>query len=152
MAFIGATEETDARGGERRSGAIETARELGLPEAELFTAGKAPVSMRHGARCLQDIQPRLGDFDALICVSDTVAFGALSECKRLGVSVPDDLAITGFGYFDVAAVSEPNITTVDVSANRIGREVAKVLQGLFEGRPAPNRIDVGVRLVKGGTT
>ena len=152
LAFVGASEGADLRGAERRAGVIARARALGLPEVQLLDAGPAPVSMRDGAACIRAHQGALSDFDALVCVSDTVAFGAQCECRRLGISVPGDVAITGFGQFDVAVVSEPQITTVNVHARRIGELVAETLDRLFAGDDVPNHIDLGSELMVGGTT
>ncbi len=152
LAFLGASEGADSRGAERRAGAVAAAAKLGLPEVVLIDAGPAPVSMRHGAARIERIGQGIRKFDALVCVSDPVAFGALSACQRLGLNVPEDIAITGFGQFEVAMVSEPRITTVDVGARRIGEEVAAMLDGLFAGEDVADRIDVGARLVLGGTS
>ncbi|MEM1236854.1 MAG: LacI family DNA-binding transcriptional regulator [Pseudomonadota bacterium] len=151
LAFVGASNGGDARGRERREGAVLAARRLGFPEIDLLDAGPAPVSMRQGAGLTQELGRDVARYDAIMCVSDPVAFGVLSECRRMGLSVPDDLAITGFGHFDVAAISHPRITTVDVSAERIGQNVAELLGRLFEGDMGPQRIDVGARLILGET-
>ena len=151
LAFVGASNGGDARGRERRDGAEAAAKRLGLPDVTFLDAGVAPVSMRHGAALVEKMGRDVARYDALLCVSDPVAFGVLSECRRMGLSIPDDLAITGFGHFDVAAVSEPRITTVDVRAERIGQEVALLLGRLFEEEIAPQRIDVGAKLILGET-
>ena len=152
LAFVGASAGADLRGAERRTGVVARAQALGLPEVRLLDAGPAPVSMRDGAACIRNMRATLAEVDALVCVSDTVAFGALSECRRQGISVPDDLAITGFGQFDVGVVSEPQITTVDVNARRIGELVAETLDQLVAGQDVPASVDLGAALVVGGTT
>jgi LacI family gluconate utilization system Gnt-I transcriptional repressor len=151
LAFVGASNGGDARGRERRDGAAAAAQQLGLPKITFLDAGQAPVSMRQGAALARALGPDIARFDAVLCVSDPVAFGVLSECCRMGLSVPGDLAITGFGHFDVAAISDPRITTVDVSAQRIGTEVAGLLARIFEGDLDPQRIDVGAKLIQGET-
>ena len=110
LAFVGASEGADSRGADRRRGALAAAAALGLPEVTVIDAGPAPVSMRNGAACVEAMGEAVRRFDALVCVSDPVAFGALSACRRLGLNVPGDIAITGFGQFEVAMVSEPRIT------------------------------------------
>ena len=151
LAFIGASAGSDMRGSARRDSVIAAAHALGLPEVWVIDAGAAPVSMRHGAQAVKDLGQAVKGFDALVCVSDPVAFGALNECRRLGISVPQDIAITGFGNFDVATVSSPRITTVNVHANEIGRKVAGVLADIFSGQSDAQRIDVGSTLVRGET-
>ena len=151
LAFVGATMGTDMRGAARRDGVIAAAQDLGMPPVEMIDAGAAPVSMRHGAQAVAQLGQGVKKFDALVCVSDPVAFGAVSECRRLGIDVPAEIAVTGFGNFDLAVVSSPRITTVNVYANQIGRKVAAVLQDIFEGQTDPQWIDVGSELVQGET-
>lgn len=152
LAFVGASEGTDMRGAARRKGVVSAAQVMGLPDVICFDAGTAPASMRQGAALVEQIGHRLQDFDALVCVSDPVAFGVLNACRRLGIEVPEQLAITGFGNFEVAAVSEPQITTVDVRARLIGENVAQILGSSLSARPPFQTIDVGARLVPGRTS
>ena len=152
LAFVGASLGADSRGTERRTGAHAAARALGLRKMAFIDAGPAPVSMRQGAAVVEATRDDIRAFDALVCVSDPVAFGALNACRRLGLRVPDDIAITGFGLFEVARVSEPRITTVDVGARQIGEEVAGMLDALFTGETVPERIEIPTRLVPGGTS
>lgn len=49
---------------------------------------------------------------AVFCLSDVRALGILSGARKAGVSVPDDLAIVGFGDLPDAAESMPPLTTV----------------------------------------
>lgn len=151
FAFVGATTGSDLRGAARREGVIAAAQSLGLPDVTMIDAGYAPVSMRHGAQAVAKLGKAIKNFDTLICVSDPVAFGVLSECRRLGLNAPEDIAITGFGNFEVAMISNPQITTVGVHANDIGRRVAGVLQDIFAGHKQPQWIDVGSQLVVGET-
>ncbi|MEX0368160.1 MAG: LacI family DNA-binding transcriptional regulator [Ruegeria sp.] len=153
LAFLGATGDTDARGAVRGQGALAAARAMGLPDMDVIDVGPAPVSMRQG----QDAVARLGaavrSYDGLVCVSDPVAFGALSAARRLGLAVPNDIAIAGFGNFEVAQVSDPRITTVDVNPARIGQRVVAMLRDVFASTcDDPVRIDVGTALVAGETS
>ncbi|KIC46706.1 LacI family transcriptional regulator [Ruegeria sp. ANG-S4] len=154
LGFVGASENTDLRGASRRAGVIAAAAELGLPDVTIIDAGSAPVSMRHGAQAVSDLGDAVSELDALVCVSDPVAFGALSECRRRGLKVPSDIAVTGFGNFEVASVSDPRITTVGVTAREIGMQVAALLDDLFAGEAGdlPRIVDVGSRLVPGETS
>ena len=153
LAFVGASEGADMRGAVRRAGVIEAARRHDLPEVAIIDAGPAPVSMRHGAAVIEAIGQEVARYDALVCVSDPVAFGCLSAVQRMGLHVPNDLAITGFGHFEVAKVSNPRITTVNVQAENIGRQVATLLQGIFEDAGgAPAWVDVGSEMVIGETS
>lgn len=152
LAFVGATPGSDARGSARGAGVRAAAQKLGLPEVGIIDAGPAPVSMRHGAQAVAQLGKAVLQFDALVCVSDPVAFGVLSECRRMGLNVPRDIAITGFGNFDVAMISNPRITTIGVHANKIGHKVSNVLRDILAQQMSPQVVDVGSELVIGETS
>lgn len=131
LGFIGATGETDKRGAERRSGVLQAARSRDLPDVLLLDAGIAPVSMSAGAEVVSRNKKVLSNLDALICVSDPVAFGAMMALQRLGLSVPNDLAITGFGAFEISQIANPTITTVNVWADLIGQKTGEMIETLL---------------------
>jgi LacI family transcriptional regulator, gluconate utilization system Gnt-I transcriptional repressor len=127
IAFLGGVPESDARAADRRRGFELAMRRLKLDPKRTVSVGMAPVSMEHGAQGVTQILQRWPDTDALVCVSDPPAFGALAECHRRGWSVPGRLAIAGFGGFEVAVASHPQITTVAVDCLGIGRATGELL-------------------------
>ena len=155
LAFIGATRDTDRRGAERRRGAEAMAKALGLPKLRMLDAGDAPVTMPHGAKALTANKDLLGQIDGILCVSDPVAFGAISAATGMGIRIPEDLAITGFGAFEIAGYSMPKITTVGVRAAHIGTEAGRILTSL-DDTPASatpqQKVDTGSALLKGGSS
>lgn len=153
LAFVGASEGADMRGAVRRDAVVAAAKAHGLPDVAIIDAGPAPVSMRHGQAVIEGLGKDLVNFDALVCVSDPVAFGCLSAVQRMGLRVPDDLAITGFGHFEVARVANPRITTVNVMAEEIGQQVVRLLTDVFDAQATDSaRIDVGCTFVAGETS
>jgi LacI family gluconate utilization system Gnt-I transcriptional repressor len=132
IAFLGGVPESDARGADRRHGFEMAMRQLKLDPKRSLSVGQAPVSMDHGAQGVAQLMLRWPDTDALVCVSDHPAFGALAECQRRGWKVPQQLAIAGFGGFEVAAASHPQITTVAVDCFGIGRTSGELLLRAIE--------------------
>ena len=135
FAYIGGTTERDTRGNQRRSGFLAAIDELGLPEGRLVSFGVPPISMEQGAQALGNVLDQWPDTQVVVCVSDLSAFGALMECNRRGLSVPKDIAIAGFGNYEIAAWSHPRITSVDIECYEIGRLAA---QKLFQTIQNPN--------------
>jgi len=64
---------------------------------------------------------------ALICHNDFIAASAIAECRALGISVPSQVSVTGFGDWDLARLGSPSLTTVRSDAVRIGRLSAQNL-------------------------
>lgn len=127
MAFLGGLPQSDARGADRRRGFEQALRELGLDATRQLSIGEAPVTMDHGAQGVVQMLQRWPDTQALVCVSDPPAFGALAECQRRGISVPGQLAIAGFGGFEVGATCHPRLSTVAVDCPGIGRMAGELL-------------------------
>jgi LacI family transcriptional regulator len=67
------------------------------------------------------------ELTALFCHNDLVAVGALQACTRLGLDVPDDIAIVGFDDIDMAAIVSPALTTLRVDRAEIGRSAMRML-------------------------
>ena len=127
FAYIGGTTERDTRGNQRRSGFQAATAELGLPEGRVVSFGVPPISMEQGAQAMGGVLSQWPDTEVAICVSDLSAFGALMECHRRSLNVPKDIAIAGFGNYEIAACCHPRITSVDIECYEIGRLAARKL-------------------------
>jgi LacI family transcriptional regulator, gluconate utilization system Gnt-I transcriptional repressor len=127
IAFLGGVPASDARGADRRHGFELAMQELGLDATRQISIGQAPVSMDHGAQGVVQLLARWPDTQALVCVSDHPAFGAMAECQRRGIAVPTQLAIAGFGGFEVGASCHPRLSTVAVDCVGIGRAAGELL-------------------------
>ncbi len=134
IAFMGGLPRSDARGADRRKGYLQAVKLLGLPTDRVLDIGPAPVSMLQGAQGVAELLQRWPDTDAVVCVSDHAAFGALAECQRQGWPVPQRLAIAGFGGFEVAATCHPRLSTVAIDCVGIGRTAGELLLRAIETR------------------
>ena len=96
--------------------------------------GESPITMSHGGPAIAALLARWPDTEAVMCVSDMSAFGAIMECQRRGLNVPGDIAIAGFGNFEVANCCHPTITTVSVDAYGIGERTGQTLLAALAAR------------------
>jgi LacI family gluconate utilization system Gnt-I transcriptional repressor len=126
IGFIGGASELDRRGLERLKGYSQEMKARGMSE-RVVRLGDSPITMSHGAPALDALLQQWPDTDAVLCVSDMSAFGAIMQCHRRGLSVPGDIAVAGFGNFEVAACCSPAITTISVDAYGIGTRTGEML-------------------------
>lgn len=156
IAFIGGDTDGDTRGADRRRGYIAAMQRHGLATDRLIGTGKPPISMREGATAMGRLLDTLPDTQAAIFVSDLSAFGALSECQRRGVRVPGDIAIAGFGAYEIAGVCYPTITTIDPQSRLIGTKAAEVILACLDKSGdetrRPSRIAINWQLKTAETT
>lgn len=152
IAFLGGDTAADTRGADRRAGFVRAMEARGLKADRLIEAGLPPISMREGAQAMSTLLSQRSDTQAVVCVSDLSAFGALTECQRQGVRVPQDIAIAGFGAYDIAEVCVPPLTTVDPSARHIGERAAEVIIAALEAPDNRQTIEVRPQIILGGST
>ena len=151
FAFIGSGQPHDTRGTARWEGyrAALRDRKLGAPRYVVLADPAMPPPDR-GAAGLAQALARWPDTDAVVCVSDLVAMGALHEARRRGIDVPGRMAVTGFGGFDIARESAMGLTTIEIAGRRIGEAAADILLAPPAGGGA-TIIDVGFHLARRGT-
>jgi LacI family gluconate utilization system Gnt-I transcriptional repressor len=148
IAFVGGDASRDTRGTDRRAGFVAALQAHGLDATRLIAAGPPPISMREGAQAMGRLLDTLPDTEAVICVSDLSAFGALTECQRRGVDVPRRLWIAGFGDYEIAGISVPALTTIDPFPREIGSRTAGLILDVLDGRQdSPARIAIAPQLM-----
>jgi DNA-binding LacI/PurR family transcriptional regulator len=64
---------------------------------------------------------------AILAMSDVIAIGVMWAARELGLRVPDDLSVVGFDDLDMAAHSNPPLTTVRQPIRQKGEESARLL-------------------------
>lgn len=83
-----------------------------------------------GLRALLTAHPEV---TAVFTFNDIVAIGALREARRLGRSVPRDLAVIGFDGLALGALVEPPLSSVALDTRRLGAlaidQVGRLLTG-----------------------
>lgn len=90
------------------------------------------------------------DFDAIMCFTDMLAFGAIRALADAGIRVPDDVAIAAIDDVQEAEYSVPTLTTIAPDKAAIVDHSLRTLIALIEGEPdpePPTDVTVDYRLV-----
>lgn len=133
IGFIGGNGARDTRGADRQRGFMAALRAMGLDDSRVVADLEPPIAMHEGAEAMLRLLTRWPDTTAAMCVSDLSAFGAMNAAIRKGLRVPQDLAIAGFGAYDVAEHALPGITTIDAQAHVIGTETSRLILDILAG-------------------
>lgn len=70
----------------------------------------------------------------LICANDVTALSVYRAAKHVGLSIPEQLSVTGFDDVESAANSKPPLTTVRISTVEMGRIAIRRLLEKIEHR------------------
>ncbi len=92
----------------------ETAARVGFANANALLTGPSPPS-------------------ALLCVTDSLALGAMAACRELGKTVGQDVSVIGFGNSDAARYAYPGLTSIEQTTQGIGEKLAEFLMRRIEG-------------------
>ena len=147
IAFIGGDVQRDSRGSERRLGFIAAMQAHGLDASRLIAAGPPPISMREGANAMAKLIEIYPDTEAVVCVSDLAAYGALTECRRLGVPVPERFSIGGFGNYEIGEVCVPTLTTINAFAREIGEQTAQLILDILDNAQPVGNVRISTQLI-----
>jgi LacI family transcriptional regulator len=67
---------------------------------------------------------------AIICASDLIASGVISEVNKMGFKVPEDISVIGFDDLPIASQLQPSLTTVRQDRVDLGKSAFLLLDGL----------------------
>lgn len=147
IAFLQVSGRLDYRVSSREEGYRTAVSELGLPDDPDLVI-ETTLGFRQGAEAIATLLERKPDVDAVFCSNDVLAVGAILECLRRGWSVPDRVAVAGFGDIEIASELVPSLTTVHLPGYEIGAKSARRLLDRLDGRPSGERIvDVGFEIL-----
>jgi len=109
-----------------------------------------PVTREGGARAMAALMDLPERPEAVICVNDVVAIGAIDAAAERGLNVPGDVAIMGFDDIEAAALVTPKLTTMATASREHGQAAGElILERITETEPGePRRVVFPARLVR----
>lgn len=110
-------------------------RALGMNDSESVFTIATGYDQLEGERCTIDLLQNHPETTALVCGNDRLAIGAYRALSRLGLSVPNDISVTGFNDSPMLAYVNPGLTTVRVQLFEAGQASARLLLSAIEGDP-----------------
>jgi LacI family transcriptional regulator, gluconate utilization system Gnt-I transcriptional repressor len=145
--FLAARSPLHDRHLDRKSGFEAVRKKHGLKNEPSMVV--SDLRFEAAAKAIGEHLDRHPETDAILAGSDILALGALAECRRRGLAVPERMAIVGFDDQEIASIVEPRLTTVRVPRTEIGRRAAEMLLAQIRGAKVPKRVID--ELVRGGT-
>jgi LacI family gluconate utilization system Gnt-I transcriptional repressor len=108
----------------------------------------APSSLALGGLMFEQIMKQSPAVDAIFFCNDDLAQGALLAAMRLGISVPQRVAIAGFNDLTGSDQMWPPLTTVRTPRAQVGEAAALMLLQLIHGEtPDQPQLDLGFEII-----
>ncbi|HCH51453.1 MAG TPA: HTH-type transcriptional regulator GntR [Proteus sp.] len=144
--YLGARQ--DERTIMRLQGYEKAMHNANLPTGNVMTPKSSSYSL--GAELLHAARQQYPDLDGLYCTNDDIAIGAVFECQRVGIAVPNEIAISGFHGHDVGQVMTPRLASIFTPRDEMGQQAADLLLKRMKGKTTRGQIiDVGFRIITG---
>ena len=77
------------------------------------------------------------DINLVLCHNDDTALGVLYTCKHMGLRIPDDVCICGYGDGIRAISCDPQLTTIVQRGHDVGREAGQIMLDILNGTIPP---------------
>ncbi len=136
---------------ERLEGFTAAMTEAGLA-TDLVVSVSGWSGFAGGRLALEQLLAREPALEGVFCFTDVLAAGIIFDCMRRGWSLPDRLAVVGYGDYEIAAELPPGLTTVHTPGDRIGEEAARMVIARCNGAPVERDVvDVGYSIVRRGS-
>ena len=119
-----------------------------LKQTHLHDLFETALSVGGGAKAVQTILAGPQRYDAILCLSDVLAFGALNELQRAGLKVPEDISVIGIHDLPASKDTYPRLTTVHLPVRQMGRHAADALARWVQNDARPDPVYIPSSLVR----
>ena len=114
---------------DRRLGLVAALTDAGLdPERDLVEIEVEAMDAPSGLAALEEVFASSSP-TALFCANDLLAIGVIHGLRRRGMRVPDDVAVVGYDDVELAAMTDPPMTTVHQPSYELGATAYELLRG-----------------------
>jgi len=93
---------------------------------------RAPATMAGGRDAMRDLLRLPARPTGVFFANDLMAIGAIKQCLRDGLRLPDDCSIVGCDDIEFSRYVTPELTTVSIPARELGARAARLLVQLIE--------------------
>jgi len=118
----------------RYRGFREAVHDAGLDTAADWHVPTGQYTREEGEARTEAALSDLASADALVCVSDLLAIGAMRALARRGIRVPQDIAVVGWDDTVDAAYHHPTLTSVAPDLRQLAERTIALLVERIEGR------------------
>ncbi len=118
-----------------------------LTNEPCLVAHAPDFSLEAGAKAATRLLQQDDPPTAIFCAGDILALGAIGASKDLGLDVPDDIAIMGYGEIPFAALAAPSLSTIRLPADQLGYEAIRTLRHAIDQGTAQPPVAVETTLI-----
>ena len=146
VGFLWVSEDDIAVGQQRKEGVLRGLQACGVTDVRNYLADFTYQTALSVARNILRDPDRP---EVLVCATDRIAYGVYKAARELGLRIPEDIAVTGFGGYETSELMTPPLTTVCFDVETAACVCADTVLKLLEDEPVSQTQLVGYHCIPG---
>lgn len=140
------TEQDEAVGKRRKEGILKGLAGCGVTGVRTW---EADFTLQTAYTRAREILTGPDRPEVLLCATDRIAYGVYKAARELGLRIPEDIAVTGFGSYETSELMTPPLTTVCFDVETAACVCADTVLKLLEDEPVSQTQLVGYHCIPG---
>ena len=145
IGYVGVSQKDQAVGVDRKKGVLAGLQKQGVDTVDTietdFTFQKTRQVIKE---YLQRKKPT-----ALICATDTLALACYKEIQALGIKVPEDISLSGFGGYEISMLLTPELCTIRFDNEKVGIVTGETILKVLQQEMVEKRQLIGYTFIEG---
>lgn len=138
IAILSAYDQDDSIGALRLDGYLNSLKKHGiLADPKLICrpiSASRTYTYENGYRTTMDLIHSGTPFDAVFCISDSIAIGSLRALKDAGIKVPEQVSVVGFDGLSIGQYLTPSLTTLKQPVDEMAEASMQALFSMMKER------------------
>lgn len=85
----------------------------------------------------------------IICATDNIAMAAYKEIRGIGLSIPEDISVIGFGGYTISGLLTPSLCTIRFDNELAGNLAGETIVKLLNNKTVPKKQIIGYYMIEG---
>lgn len=148
VGLLWVSEDDIAVGQQRKEGVLRGLAACGVTDVRNYLADFTYQTSLSVAREILRATDRP---EVLVCATDRIAYGVYKAARELGLRIPEDLSVTGFGGYETNELLIPPLTSIRFDAETQAVVCADTVLKMFRNEPVSRVQLIGYRFLEGGS-
>jgi len=130
----------------RLKGYVETLISNGIDKNDIHVR-RDGLNIEHGYNSVAHALKEGIRFSAVLAATDMAAIGAIRALQNMSLSVPDDVAVVGYGNIEEGRYVSPPLSTIDQNPDRLGVECINMIHEIIKTGNSPTSMMIEPKLI-----
>ena len=123
---------------DRKKGYVDALVKNGLTVDDSLIITMKSLSAEEGEAATEQLMQITNPPDGIFCSNDTTAVSAILTLKKMGIKIPEEVAVIGFNDDPISSIVEPALSTVSHPAMEMGELCTqRILQHVLKKEGTP---------------